>query len=785
MKDEFKRQLINTGYIHSPLKADDDKSTEARLLRKSVLDSRPLWDGKSRDVWITSGTGGIALFAGGCLKMTAPARADHWPENESQDGDYAGFGVFKAALRLPDEDWRSYNRLVCRIRPECMGFHHPLIKVELVNDGVEKIPDVYMREGFHDINLKNHEWNNCVWEFPDLPRDKVTELAFSVVCDGKEPGGDDCFTFEIGELRLERVENPDSSLGWQVNPGSIAFSTTGYWLGGKKTAVANCTEGSFELLREEDGAVVYSAPVRPVRNEKGCFGLLDFSGYSRPGRYRLRLDGITTESFEIGGQIMEEAVWKVINFLYCERCGYPLPGGHPTCHGDIMASHNGLQMSYCGGWHDAGDLSQQTLQTAEITHGLFEVMQRVKADVPLYVRLMEEACWGLDFVLRTRFGDGFRATSAGIRRWTNGLTGDMDDEEARVHNRSFENFMMAGVEAYAGSALREEDADLSWKCINAAKEDYRFALERFEKVGMENCIMFEHTYNASLSQYYAVAAWSASETYAACREEFFAMEAARFADLMLACQETGSPELPLKGFFYRDAGKRVIVHFNHQAREHLFIQALESLCRNQPGHEKRPAWENSMRLYGEYLKHLFVYAQPYGMLPAGLHSLDEAEDRETFPLLHLMTDYESDRDNYEEQVKAGVKVTEKHYIRQFPVWFSFRGNTAVLLSSGKAASLIGRYFNDEELLQIAREQLYWIAGKNPFAQSLIYGEGSNYAQQNAALAGEMAGEIPVGIQTRGNEDRPYWPMANNATYKEVWTTSAGHWLWVAADLYRN
>ena len=47
----------------------------------------------------------------------------------------------------------------------------------------------------------------------------------------------------------------------------------------------------------------------------------------------------------------------------------------------------------------------------------------------------------------------------------------------------------------------------------------------------------------------------------------------------------------------------------------------------------------------------------------------------------------------------------------------------------------------------------------------------------------MAGSIPVGIETRGNEDIPFWPMENNATYKEVWTTSARCWLQLAADVY--
>ena len=120
-------------------------------------------------------------------------------------------------------------------------------------------------------------------------------------------------------------------------------------------------------------------------------------------------------------------------------------------------------------------------------------------------------------------------------------------------------------------------------------------------------------------------------------------------------------------------------------------------------------------------------------------------------------------------------------LRNFPVWFSFRGNTAVMLSMGKAAALLGHYFGDEELLQLGREQMYWMWGKNPFGQSLIYGAGSNYCRQYAVLCGECVGEIPVGIETYGNEDVPYWPQNNNATFREVWIGAASRWLLLCAD----
>ena len=52
-----------------------------------------------------------------------------------------------------------------------------------------------------------------------------------------------------------------------------------------------------------------------------------------------------------------------------------------------------------------------------------------------------------------------------------------------------------------------------------------------------------------------------------------------------------------------------------------------------------------------------------------------------------------------------------------------------------------------------------------------------------AELGARAGVLlPVGVQTRRNEDLPYWPPASIATYREVWTTPPGRWMWIAADL---
>lgn len=786
MNSQWNKKLMESLYVHYPLEPECDKSMEAFNLKKPVLHSVALWDGSSMEPWSFEGEGQAAIKDGNILCLETKSRSDHWPEsevraNDAANGFYATFGSYIAHLDVKGLDLQRGNRIWFKIKPVCPGLHSPIIRVGFVNNGAIKIPDAYSREGFHAMNLKNNEWNIFIWEIDAIAHDAIEEISFNIHRYGKEVSSGDDLLFELCDIQLQEVK-ANVVHGWQCEQESVSYATTGYFTDGQKIAIANTGEESFEIITAGDQTVVYNGTIERVNNHFGTFDVLDFTSLKTEGQYRIRFGGTVSEAFPIGKELLESTLWKLINFLYCERCGCPVPNCHGTCHQDVIARHNGVEMVYSGGWHDAADVSQQTMQTAEILDAVIAAAEKVKdTNQLLYRRMMEEANWGLDFILRMRFGDGYRASHAALRRWTDNLIGNMDDCEADVHNRSFENFVFAAVQAGAAEAWKELDPELSWKCLDAAKEDFKFADERFRVVGLEEPYFPEHTAGAGLSQYYAVAAWAAGKLYRIAKEAYYYDCAIEYAEKVVSCQEDGD-DLPMKGFFYRDESKKYIIHFSHQARDHVFVMALAEVCSALTGHERVPVWEEAMKLHGEYLKGLSQYTAPYGMLPAGIHHISEADDEETFRLVHPKVDYPRERVNYIEQLKQGIDLGGGYYIKTFPVWFSYRGNSAIHLSMGKAASILGAYFGDSGLTEIAREQLYWTLGKNPFGQSLIYGAGNRYGQQYTALLGETVGEMPVGVQTRGNEDVPYWPQGKIATYREVWTTPPGRWMWIAADL---
>jgi len=140
------------------------------------------------------------------------------------------------------------------------------------------------------------------------------------------------------------------------------------------------------------------------------------------------------------------------------------------------------------------------------------------------------------------------------------------------------------------------------------------------------------------------------------------------------------------------------------------------------------------------------------------------------------------REAYRAQVLEGTGMGEGWYLRAFPVWFARRGNFGILLSQAKALATIARLRGDSAAADLAQRQAQWIVGRNPFVQSTMYGEGYDWAQQYSVSSGDLVGSLPVGMQSRGVSDLPYWPSQNMYVYKEVWVHSTSRWLWLMADL---
>src|SRR5205085_4157883 len=148
------------------------------------------------------------------------------------------------------EDWSGYNRVSMWIRADVAGFPMLPLQIVLHNDGAEKVPDKYGREGIHYVSLSNG-WNHVVWEIEPLARDRVTMLEVGYWVNKMLAAPGDRVGFEIGRIDLEKVE-PDVHTGWKFGAGRIAFSHSGYQSGMSKTAIASGIGAQrFDLVRAD------------------------------------------------------------------------------------------------------------------------------------------------------------------------------------------------------------------------------------------------------------------------------------------------------------------------------------------------------------------------------------------------------------------------------------------------------------------------------------------------------------------------------------------------------
>lgn len=793
--EQFQADIRNTGMIHSPLSLDYSKAYETFGLTKKVLVNEMLSDMENLSPWMHKGIGRMlqtserSISGNNSLRLIAPTRIypTTWIQGMPREGDTywgLGLGASRAILELERVNWESYNRVKYYIYPDCEGARSICMNFYIENDGKINVPDEFGREGYHQVNLKNRQWNECFLEITELPRDSVTRIIFEIETFGKELAMGDSLQFDIDEVQLQVVEDPEVVSGWKPAKDRIIYSTTGYGVDSEKSAIVNVTkhDGTFKLVDYKNNRTVFKGKVNLGTTHIGAFETIEFSDFKKEGQFMIQVGDITTPPFYIHHNIWDNSVWRVLNFMFTQRCGYPVPEKKGACHTDLNGEFEGHLFVHNGGWHDAADMSQNAMQTGEIAFSMFEMSNRAKqkGNNDLHLRLLEEALWGMDYILRGRLGNGVRVGGfIGTNIWTDRLIGTIDDagrRQIRPGNNPYQNFKFSAIEAYAAMSI-ERDIMLKENLEKVAKEDFAYALQEFKEEDM-----LSSRSGMPPVQYMATISWAASMLYKLTKDPFYAEKAAHYIKYVLDCQRTepiGDKD-EISGFFYRDTNKTVTLNYSHQGYDQIFMEAIMALCETQPNHIDYKKWDNSVHLYAGFLKKIMQYVAPYGMIPSGVYNLNEASDSLAFNALYGR--FGGRTDDYKAMLKNGFKLdNDGHYLRAFPVWFSFKGNNAVLLAQGKAAALCANYLNDKELMNIAEQQLFWIVGKNPFGQSLLWGEGHNYMQQYNALPGDVVGQIPLGIQTRFNEDVPYWPQNNTAVYKEVFGVPAGKWFSLVAE----
>ncbi len=818
MDKKLTAMLDQSKDIHIPIPIDESETAESRLVQKEVLKSRLIDDMESLEHWVLIDTCSISkpepladpndmsdripipgttmelsdercVMGSHSLKFTHPTNLEHFvPCRKGRI--YAQPSVKRVIDR---EDWRDYNRLSAWIYPIAPGMKSITLRIQLHNDGVRKMPEEWERDGAHNMALKGNEWNHVVLEFPYLDRDCVTGVSFDYDMCGHEPDAADHVTWYIDQLELQEVKC-DVYEGWIPADDRISYSHKGYQPGAEKIAIASAVDAKqFRLIETASGKVVLKKDILSLETKVGKLQIMDFTEYMEEGEYILVAGDLSTRTFAISNDVWESSVWKALNFYLVLRCGYEVPGKHRKCHADMRLIHDGKEIIADGGWHDAADLAQGLNNTIDGSAALLDLAQALYADgsnMRLYDRVLEEAKWGLDYVLKMRFGDGHRGTYTSSSIWTDGIIGTNDDIVSRTSYSACTNFNAAYAEGLGVKAFEKVDPVYAAYVLKIAEDDYKWAILKYREQEQQALATPEDdstmdgndTYGLQLS---ATAALASIELYRCTGKAEYAANAKEFGDIVLACQQQTITDwdVPMVGFYYQDAKCDLISHHVHHSAAHLPELAIRGLCEMFPEDEKYMKWYNSLAMSGAYYKKIASYTYPYGVIPAGVYHENEAEDvtAKVFASAIWVGPEKRYIDYYKQMIHEGFPLGKGYYLRVYPVWFSFRGNYNVLLSENKAMLASAKYRNDYDLYKETQHNYEWIIGKNPMAQSTMLGEGHDFIQLYTVQPGQTTGAISVGMESHYEKDEPYWPQVNTATYKEVWVGSLNKWAWDMAD----
>ncbi len=778
MNTELKKSLEESRYIKRPMKADMSNSNLYRMLAKPEQNVKLIHSLETLEDCTFGG------FRGGRqgAEPLPEERLKQCKMSISTERSHLGTSSLKVAaptffesvyahwttvtIDTHDADWRDYNRLSFWVYADCPGRNNVLLKTALFNNGEKIYPNTKYNEGASHFNVKNGVWTRVIWEIDNIPRDKVNRIEFIHTLHSPQPGMEDMTVLYYNQLEISRVD-ADMAEGWDTGD-NIAFCHSGYLPEDPKIALTqNSKADKFQLINWETGKPAYTGTVVTKTADIGTFDTLDFSDLKTPGKYIIKVGSRETKPFYIGANVWDSAIWKMVNFYFCERCGFDVPNSHVACHMDCFGVHpDGRKICTAGGWHDAGDLSQYIHNTSDSAMSLLEMAANKKhRDPELYERLLEEARWGLGWIMRTRFGDGYRAYNTAINSWTNNIVGDEDGFIFKAANSPSENSFCATLEAMGYVAFREDDPEYAYGCLKCAREDFVFAEATFvEKGGDKTFTGAGNIGNAAM------------ELFLATGETEYLDKAIAYADTVMACQQKTFTDwdIPMRGFFWAEPGSDVPVLGVNVGRWRG-VTLLSRLERFAPPSRKDPAWRNALALFAEHMKAIAKYCDPYDLIPGGIQKDNDPAERDT----------EIKKDLHDCLVK-GIRLSDKYYLRRFravvEAFKAHRGFFSDVSYQSKAMAVTALALGDKELAALARKQLGWLVGFNPFCRSYMYGEGYDFPEMFTEFSMDIVGQLPVGIETNEDRDLPYMPHTNHPTYLELHVASTQSLLLALADL---
>jgi len=150
---------------------------------------------------------------------------------------------------------------------------------------------------------------------------------------------------------------------------NIKVDQVGYPANASKVAMVSAPAKTFAVKRVGDNASIFQGQLGPTATDSNSGDTLqaaDFSSVRKPGTYYLDVPGVGRSwPFDIGPNVYSRAFYLAMRAFYGQRCGMAVDLGpefpgytHAACHlegrFDSSSGREGRRDNV-GGWHDAGD----------------------------------------------------------------------------------------------------------------------------------------------------------------------------------------------------------------------------------------------------------------------------------------------------------------------------------------------------------------------------------------------------------------------------------------------
>jgi hypothetical protein len=776
-------------------------SLDQRCRAKPVLASLLIDDMEQETGWISSPAVTLGYTTDRAHTGTRSLRfrtllrnEDYIRASRAPNGSFTGAAVLfdgpptsaSARLRFASpQNWSEFNRLSlwCYLHPTVNTANS--LSLQFLCQGASAGPADPI--SVHYVgDLRPGEWNHLVWEISEHQRDAVVEFVLFQPLSGLPLAtSDGSLTYDFDQLQVERVEVETVS-GWEVAAGKIAYSHVGYQPGAPKLAIcADSGAEQFDLLDADGKRVVATLPARRLENRRGHFRVLDFTGFDTSGHYELRCGNASSEAFEIGSGVWGTALDATLNAIFGLRCGCVVSGVHDVCHLDVFVEYKGERRVVGGGWHDAANLTQAPVRTHLTSYALLRIYERL-AGLPEEARraalALDEACWGLDWLLRMRFEPGVHCLYGTYSYWTDGKPGTDDDVlQNNVGRDLFQNVAGILAAATASRVLRGVQPELAARLLIVAREDHAAIIGDFATAPAEAPAL--NINQPSWRDLVCYVTLATVELFRASGQETYRADALRLGRHVLDLQERRFVEgSPVTGYFYEDGARSRIVHEYHNSHEESGLLAMQALCDAFPQDPAWIDWYAALLINSEYYCRLGSTASaPFDVLPAAVwrrNDLDAPlpEDKtgsmlakHASPLFPTPPSAQQTRAKMQVMFDAATPLTDDMWLRVFPLWHNHvqHGSSVVQLARNAGLTAAAQLRGRRDLIELGARQLQWLLGANPFSRSLLYGVGYDYWQNFTVAMPNLVGGLSLGFNSY-LDDAPAW--GNNAVfpYKEMW-----------------